>query len=185
MLSHQDSTTSIRAKNLRDFKRFTCTFIKIVLLLAFWSTLSSEILSCLRSKWIQRNIMRMKELTSIRRTELADKSIKMSSRKDSNEPNLLSPYLSKALPCPQPQVQSFVVIPEGHIFYRTRNLQLTLVIVSTMKVLIGIPLAKCAFPSTSNSFSVSLWNETDAHKEVWCHSCFQYHSKQTQPRWVP
>lgn len=145
-LSIWNSTTSIRVKNLKNFNQFTCTFIKIFLFLAFWNTLSSEILSCLCSKWIQRNVMRMKELTPLRHTELADKNIKINSRKNSNEPNLLSPYLSKALSCPQPPVQSFAVIPEGHIYCRTRNLQLTLVIVSTTKVLTGIPLAKCAFP---------------------------------------
>lgn len=48
-LSHQDSTTSLKAKNLKDFLPFTCMFIKIVLLFAFWNTLSFEMLSCLCS----------------------------------------------------------------------------------------------------------------------------------------
>lgn len=71
------------------------------------------------------------------------------------------------------------------MFHRTRNPQLILVIVSTTKVLIGIPVVKCALALTGNSFSVFLWNETDAHREVWCHLCFQYHSKQTQTKTIP
>ena len=182
-LCHWNSTTSIRVKNLRNFNQFTCTFIKIFLLLAFWNTLSSEILSWLCSKWIQRNIMRMKELTSLRRSKLADKNIKINSRKNSNEPNLLSPYLSKALSYPQPPVQSFVVIHEGHVYCRESSAD-----TGYCQYHEGThwnSSCQMCFPSTSNSFSVALWSQTDAHKEVWCHLCFQYRSKQTQPRWVP
>lgn len=90
--------------------------------------------------------MRMKELTSIRHTELADESIKISSKKDSNEPNVLSPYLSKALSCPQPQVQSFVVISKGHIFHGTRNLQLNWLLSVPRRHTLEFQLPNVLFP---------------------------------------